>query len=113
MAPIAIASMMEHIGDISAISATTNRNFIEDPGLQRTLLGDGLATSLAGLIGGPANTTYGENTGVLELSKVYDPWVIRLAAIYAIILSFIPSFPPSSPPCPPPSSAASPSCSTA
>ena len=92
MAPIAIASMMEHIGDISAISATTNRNFIEDPGLQRTLLGDGLATSLAGLIGGPANTTYGENTGVLELSKVYDPWVIRLAAIYAIILSFIPKF---------------------
>ena len=92
MAPIAIASMMEHIGDMSAISATTERNFIEDPGLQRTLMGDGLATAFAGLIGGPANTTYGENTGVLELSKVYDPWVIRLAAIYAIILSFIPKF---------------------
>ena len=90
MAPIAIASMMEHVGDISAISATTSRNFIEDPGLARTLLGDGLATSLAGLVGGPANTTYGENTGVLELSKVYDPFVIRLAAVFAIVLSFVP-----------------------
>ena len=92
MAPIAIAAMMEHIGDISAISATTDRNFIEDPGLHRTLLGDGLATAFAGFLGGPANTTYGENTGVLELSKVYDPNVIRLAAVYAIILSFIPKF---------------------
>ena len=90
MAPIAIATMMEHIGDISAISATTGRNFLADPGLHRTLLGDGLATSLAALIGGPANTTYGENTGVLELSHVYDPRVIRLAACYAIVLSFIP-----------------------
>lgn len=89
-APIAIASMMEHIGDISAISATVDRNFIEDPGLHRTLLGDGLATSLSALIGGPANTTYGENTSVLALSRVYDPKVIRLAAIYAVILSFIP-----------------------
>ena len=92
MAPIAIAAMMEHIGDISAISSTTQRNFIGDPGLHRTLLGDGLATSLAGMFGGPANTTYGENTGVLALSKVYDPKVIRLAAIYAIILSFSPKF---------------------
>ena len=90
MAPIAIASMMEHIGDISAISATTEQNFIQDPGLHRTLVGDGLATALAGMFGGPANTTYGENTGVLELSKVYDPKVIRLAACYAIVLSFIP-----------------------
>lgn len=90
MAPIAIASMMEHIGDISAISATVDRNFVEDPGLHRTLLGDGLATSLSALIGGPANTTYGENTSVLALSRVYDPKVIRLAAIYAVILSFIP-----------------------
>ena len=90
MAPIAIASMMEHIGDISAISATVDRNFIEDPGLHRTLLGDGLVTSLSALIGGPANTTYGENTSVLALSRVYDPKVIRLAAIYAVILSFIP-----------------------
>ena len=92
MAPIAVASMMEHIGDISAISATTERNFIEDPGLHRTLLGDGLATALAGMFGGPANTTYGENTGVLALSRVYDPRVIRLAAVYAIILSFTPKF---------------------
>ena len=90
MAPIAIASMMEHVGDISAISATTGRNFIEDPGLSRTLVGDGLATMMAGFVGGPANTTYGENTGVLELSKVYDPIVIRIAAMFAIILSFIP-----------------------
>ena len=90
MAPIAIAAMMEHVGDISAISATTARNFIEDPGLARTLVGDGLATMLAGGIGGPANTTYGENTGVLELSKVYDPFVVRLAAVFAIVLSFIP-----------------------
>lgn len=92
MAPIAIASMMEHIGDISAISATTGNNFVNDPGLQRTLLGDGLATSFSALFGGPANTTYGENTGVLVLSKVYDPVVIRLAALYAIILSFCPKF---------------------
>ena len=92
MAPIAIAAMMEHIGDISAISSTTGHNFIEDPGLHRTLVGDGLATAFAGFFGGPANTTYGENTGVLALSKVYDPRVIRLAAIYAIILSFSPKF---------------------
>ena len=92
MAPIAIAAMMEHIGDVSAISPTTGKNFIEDPGLHRTLLGDGLATAVAGMFGGPANTTYGENTGVLALSKVYDPRVIRLAALYAIILSFSPKF---------------------
>lgn len=90
MAPIAIATMMEHIGDISSISATVGENYIEDPGLQRTLVGDGIATSLAGLIGGPANTTYGENTGVLALSGVYDPMVIRLAAIYALVLSLVP-----------------------
>lgn len=92
MAPIAIASMMEHIGDMSAISATVGENFIEKPGLHRTLTGDGLATAFAGLIGGPANTTYGENTGVLELSKVYDPVVIRIAAVMAIVLSFVPKF---------------------
>ena len=92
MAPIAIAAMMEHIGDISAISSPTGKNFIEDPGLHRTLVGDGLATAFAGFFGGPANTTYGENTGVLALSKVYDPRVVRLAAIYAIILSFSPKF---------------------
>ena len=78
MAPIAIASMMEHIGDISAISATVGENYVEDPGLHRTLIGDGLATSLSALVGGPANTTYGENTGVLELSRVHDPKVIWL-----------------------------------
>ena len=92
MAPIAIAAMMEHIGDMSAISSTTGKNFIEDPGLHRTLLGDGLATTMAGLLGGPANTTYGENTGVLALSKIYDPLVIRIAAVLAIILSFSPKF---------------------
>lgn len=92
MAPIAIATMMEHVGDMSAISATVNENFIVEPGLHRTLLGDGLATMFAGVIGGPANTSYGENTGVLELSKVYDPVVIRIAAIFAIVLSFIPKF---------------------
>lgn len=90
MAPIAIATMMEHIGDMSAISATVGENFIEDPGLHRTLIGDGLATSVSALFGGPANTTYGENTGVLELSKVYDPRVIRLAAVFALVLSFFP-----------------------
>ena len=92
MAPIAIAAMMEHIGDISAISSTTGKNFISDPGLHRTLLGDGLATAIAGMFGGPANTTYGENTGVLALSKIYDPLVIRIAAVLAIILSFSPKF---------------------
>ena len=92
MAPIAIAAMMEHIGDMSAISATVGENFITDPGLDHTLFGDGLATAFSGFLGGPANTTYGENTGVLELSRVFDPRVIRLAAIYAVVLSFIPKF---------------------
>ncbi|MBD8928784.1 MAG: uracil-xanthine permease [Clostridiales bacterium] len=90
--PIAIATMMEHIGDISAISATCNKNYINDPGLNRTLLGDGLATSIASLFGAPANTTYGENTGVLALSKVYDPRVIRIAAYFAIFFSLSPKF---------------------
>ena len=90
--PIALATMMEHIGDIAAISATVGHNYINDPGLNRTLMGDGLATTLAGLLGGPANTTYGENTGVLALSKIYDPLVIRIAAVLAIILSFSPKF---------------------
>lgn len=90
--PIALATMMEHIGDICAISATTGVNYVEDPGFHRTMLGDGLATSLSAMFGGPANTTYGENTGVLALTKVYDPRVVRLAAYFAIILSFSPKF---------------------
>ncbi len=90
--PIAFATMMEHVGDISAIGGTVGRNFIEDPGLHRTLIGDGVGTAIASLFGAPANTTYGENTGVLALTKVYDPFVIRLAAIYAIVLSFCPKF---------------------
>lgn len=90
--PISLATMMEHIGDISAISSTVGKNFIAKPGLHRTLMGDGLATTLSALFGGPANTTYGENTGVLALSKVYDPKVIRIAALIAVILSFSPKF---------------------
>ncbi|MBQ6649678.1 MAG: uracil-xanthine permease, partial [Atopobiaceae bacterium] len=90
--PIAFATMIEHIGDISAISSTCNRNYIKEPGLHRTLLGDGLATILASLFGAPANTTYGENTGVLALTKVFDPRVIRIAAGFAILLSFCPKF---------------------
>ena len=90
MAPIALATMMEHIGDMSAISATTEQPFMQDPGLHRTLIGDGLATSLSAMFGGPANTTYGENTGVLVLSNVHDPKVVRLAAVFAIVLGFIP-----------------------
>ncbi len=88
--PIALATMVEHIGDISAISSTVGKNYIKEPGLHRTLLGDGLATILASLFGAPANTTYGENTGVLSLTKVFDPLVIRIAAIFAILFSFSP-----------------------
>ena len=90
--PIAFATMIEHIGDISAISSTCNRNYLKEPGLHRTLLGDGLATILASLFGAPANTTYGENTGVLALTKVFDPRVIRIAAGFAILFSFCPKF---------------------
>lgn len=90
--PIALATMVEHIGDISAISSTVGINYIKDPGLHRTLLGDGLATMMAALFGAPANTTYGENTGVLSLTKVYDPRVIRIAAGFAVLFSFSPKF---------------------
>jgi uracil permease len=90
--PIALATMVEHIGDISAISSTVGVNFIKDPGLHRTLTGDGLATIVASLFGAPANTTYGENTGVLSLTKVYDPRVIRIAAAFAVVFSFCPKF---------------------
>ncbi len=92
IAPIALAAIVEHIGDVCAISSTVDRNFVADPGLHRTLVGDGLATTVAAILGGPANTTYGENTGVLALSKVYDPKVVRLAAIFSVILSFCPKF---------------------
>ena len=90
--PIALAAIVEHIGDMCAISSTVGKNFVADPGLHRTLVGDGLATAMAALFGAPANTTYGENTGVLALSKVYDPKVVRLAAVFAIILSCCPKF---------------------
>ena len=92
IAPISLATIVEHIGDMCAISSTVGRNYVADPGLHRTLVGDGLATALAAMFGAPANTTYGENTGVRALSKVYDPKVIRLAAVFAIILSFCPKF---------------------
>ena len=92
IAPIALAAIVEHVGDMCAISSTVGKNYVADPGLHRTLVGDGLATTLASLFGGPANTTYGENTGVLALSKVYDPLVVRLAAFFAIALSFCPKF---------------------
>ena len=90
--PISLATMVEHIGDMCAISSTTGFNYLEDPGLHRTLMGDGLATSLASLFGAPANTTYGENTGVLNITKVFDPRVIRIAACLAIFFSFCPKF---------------------
>lgn len=90
--PIAVATMMEHVGDISAIGSTVGKNFIKEPGLHRTLIGDGIGTTIAALFGAPANTTYGENTGVLALTKVYDPVVIRLAAVFSILLSFCPKF---------------------
>ena len=90
--PISIATIMEHIGDMCAISSTVGKDFLKEPGLHRTLMGDGLATALASLFGAPANTTYGENTGVLNLTRVFDPAVIRLAATFAILLSFRPKF---------------------
>ena len=92
IAPISLATIVEHVGDMCAISSTVGKNYVADPGLHRTLIGDGLATALASVFGGPANTTYGENTGVLALSKVYDPKVVRLAALFAIVLSFCPKF---------------------
>ena len=90
--PISLATMVEHIGDMCAISSTTGRDYLSDPGLHRTLMGDGLATALASAFGAPANTTYGENTGVLNITQVFDPRVIRIAAVLAILLSFCPKF---------------------
>ena len=92
IAPISLATIVEHVGDMCAISSTVGKNYVADPGLHRTLVGDGLATAVSSLFGGPANTTYGENTGVLALSKVYDPKVVRLAAVFAMVLSFCPKF---------------------
>ena len=92
IAPISLATIVEHVGDMCAISSTVGKNYVADPGLHRTLMGDGIATALAAMFGAPANTTYGENTGVLALSKVYDPRVVRLAAVFAIVLSFCPKF---------------------
>ena len=92
IAPIALVTFMEHIGDITTNGAVVGQDFFKDPGLHRTLLGDGIATSIAGLLGAPANTTYGENTGVLAVTKMYDPRVIRLAAVYAIILALFGKF---------------------
>jgi len=92
IAPIAIVTFIEHIGDITTIGAVAGKDFFVDPGVHRTLLGDGLATSLAGLLGGPSNTTYGENTGVLAVTKIYDPRVLQIAAVYAIILGLLGKF---------------------
>ena len=92
IAPIALVTMIEHVGDITTNGAVVGKNFMVDPGVHRTILGDGLATALAGLLGGPANTTYGENTGVLAVTKVYDPSVIRIAAVFAMILGIFGKF---------------------
>lgn len=90
IAPVAIATMIEHVGDVLAIGTTVNKDFINDPGLHRTLIGDGVATSISAMLGGPANTTYSENTGVLALTKVHDPSIVRIAAVFAIILGIMP-----------------------
>ncbi|HRX42620.1 MAG TPA: solute carrier family 23 protein, partial [Clostridia bacterium] len=92
IAPVAIVTFVEHMGDITTNGNVVGKNFLEDPGLHRTLLGDGLATMFAGFIGGPANTTYSENTGVLAVTKNYNPATLRLAAIFAIVLSLVGKF---------------------
>ena len=92
IAPIALVVFIEHIGDITTNGAVVGKDFFKDPGISRTLLGDGLATVAAGFLGGPANTTYGENTGVLAVTKVYDPSILRIAACYAIFLGVIGKF---------------------
>jgi uracil permease len=92
MVPIAIVTMVEHFGDVLAIGNVVGKDFIKDPGIHRTLIGDGLATSLSALIGGPANTTYSENTGAVALTGVYNPVVMRIAALFAILLSLVPKF---------------------
>ncbi|WP_058485449.1 uracil-xanthine permease family protein [Defluviitalea phaphyphila] len=89
IAPIALVVFIEHIGDITTNGAVVGKDFFKNPGIHRTMLGDGLATMVAGLLGGPANTTYSENTGVLAVTKVYDPAILRIAAVFAIIISFV------------------------
>jgi uracil permease len=90
IAPVAVATMIEHVGDILAIGTTVKKDFVKDPGLNKTLLGDGIATSVSAMFGGPANTTYSENTGVLALTKVHDPSIVRIAAVFAIVLGIMP-----------------------
>lgn len=90
VAPIALATMVEHIGDVLAIGATVEKDFMKDPGLNRTLMGDGVATMVSAMFGGPANTTYSENTGVLALTKAYDPKIMQIAAVFAILLGLVP-----------------------
>jgi uracil permease len=90
IAPIAFVTMIEHVGDILANGRVVGKDFFDEPGLNRTLLGDGLATLFAGLIGGPPNTTYSENTGVLAVTRVYDPFIIRIGAVFAIFMGLIP-----------------------
>ena len=89
IAPIALVTMVEHLGDVVALGTTVDKNYIEDPGLHRTLLGDGIATALAGLFGGPPNTTYGENIGVLAITKMYNPLIIEITAVIVFLSSFI------------------------
>ena len=90
VAPVAVCTMVEHIGDVMAVGAICNRDFIKKPGLHRTLIGDGLATSLSAMFGGPANTTYSENTGVLALTRQVNPTIMRIAAAFAILLGLVP-----------------------
>ena len=92
IAPISLVTLIEHVGDITTNSAVCGKNFMDDPGVHRTLMGDGLATAWAGLLGGPANTTYSENTGVLAVTQNYDPAVIRIAACIAIVMGLIGKF---------------------
>jgi uracil permease len=92
IAPVAFVTMIEHVGDILTNGRVVGKDFFDNPGVNRTLMGDGIATMFAGLIGGPPNTTYSENTGVLAVTKVYDPRVLRVGAIFAILLGFIPKF---------------------
>ncbi len=92
IAPVAFVTMIEHVGDILANGRVVGKDFFAEPGVHRTLTGDGIATMFAGFVGGPPNTTYSENTGVLAVTRVYDPMVLRIGAVFAILLGFIPKF---------------------